>query len=51
MTGATTDPPAGMPIPTYYLGICDICRVVGEFPTARTRDLWERNHPHNEGEE
>lgn len=49
MTGAVTDPPAGMPTPTYYLGICDFCRSVKEFPTARARDLWERHHPHEDG--
>lgn len=45
MSATMTDPPAGM---THYLGMCDVCRSVKTFDSARSRDLWEKFHPHEE---
>lgn len=33
-----------------YLGICDECQQAKRFSTERARDLWERHHPHDDGD-
>lgn len=32
----------------YWMGFCDECRQAKPFKTERERDLWERNHYHEE---
>jgi hypothetical protein len=48
MSGRITDPPHGMPTPSYFLGICDVCTSIKTFSEARTRDQWESHHPPQE---
>lgn len=48
MSGALTDPPAGMAAPTWFLGFCDICRSVEAFDNAAARNQWENSHPHED---
>jgi len=32
--------------PTHFMAICDECRTVKTFTSAKARELWEANHPH-----
>jgi hypothetical protein len=33
-----------------FLGMCSECLQSKSFPTERARDLWERHHPHDDGD-
>lgn len=37
--------------PTQYMGICYTCLAVKPFASKRERDLWEKFHPHERGDE
>jgi hypothetical protein len=30
----------------YFTAVCDECRTIKSFTSARARELWENNHPH-----
>jgi hypothetical protein len=32
----------------YFMGVCDECRQAMPFATERERDVWQRNHTHQE---
>lgn len=42
------DRPVGNGLPTHFMGICDECRSVKVFATAKAREQWEKFHPHQE---
>jgi len=48
LTLATRRPlmPETVEQPTHFMAICDECRTVKSFTSAKARELWERNHPH-----
>lgn len=33
-----------------WLGICDTCRQARNFNSERERDLWQKFHPHDDGD-
>jgi hypothetical protein len=39
--------PAGT---THYIGFCPECHAAKTFTTARSRELWESYHPHDESQ-